>query len=234
MHSRCIIIALAIVAGLGCSSSGSRPAQPTETIEQGNQRTWYRGLDIEIEVDHWWAQRHLGEELMLLEVAFAGGRRSSLVKLENIRLISPDGHQVPPLDQAGFRQVYGELRLALSQTDAWPVDPKQDYPMATAPEPARQWHFTAASRRHARRQRIAAVMVVNDSGRRPQVSIRRAESTDALELEASFPHGDATARIRLNPASPTQESPLIEMQYRTASGAVQWLMVRPRHGLVPE
>ena len=119
MHSRCIIIALAIVAGLGCSSSGSRPAQPAETIEQGNKRTWYRGLDIEIEVDHWWAQSHLGEELMLLEVAFSGGRRSSLVKLENIRLISPDGRQVPPLDQTEFRQVYGELRMALSQTDAW-------------------------------------------------------------------------------------------------------------------
>jgi hypothetical protein len=119
MHSRCTIIALAIVAGLGCSSSGSRSAQPAETIEQGNKRTWYRGLDIEIEVDHWWAHSNLGEELMLLEVAFAGGRRSSLVKLENIRLISPDGRQVPPLDQPGFRQVYGELRIALSQTDAW-------------------------------------------------------------------------------------------------------------------
>jgi hypothetical protein len=155
MHSRCTIIALAVVAGLGlgCSSSGSRAAQPAETIEQGNERTWYRGPDIEIEVDHWWAQRNLGGELMLLEVAFSGGRGVSVVKLENIRLISPDGNQVPPLDQTEFRRVYGELRMALSQTDAW-LRPTSR--IVTSRRSCDRWFIAPPTAREARFSEIRA------------------------------------------------------------------------------
>jgi len=153
MHSRCTIIALAIVAGLGCSSSGSNAAQLAETIEQGNNRTWYRGPDIEIEVDHWWAQHNLGEELMLLEVAFSSGQRPSLVKLENIRLISPDGHQVPPLDQTEFRRVHGELKMALSQTDAW-LRPTSR--IVTSRRSCNRWFIAPPTAREARFSEILA------------------------------------------------------------------------------
>jgi hypothetical protein len=155
MHSRCTIIALAlaVVAGLGCSSSGSQAAQPAETIEQGNERTWYRGPDIDIEVDHWWAQRNFGEELMLLEVAFSAGQRPSLVKLENIRLISPDGHQVPPFDQTEFRRVYGELRMALNQTDAWRRPTSR---IVTSRRSCDRWFIAPPTAREARFSEILA------------------------------------------------------------------------------
>jgi len=127
MRSIRFIAVLIIAASLACSSSGSNSGsdsgsskkRPTESIEQGKNLTRYRGPELEVEVNYWWAQRHLGDELLLLEVAFTAGRKSSLVKLENIRARTPDGHAIPPLDQTEFRKVYGQLRMALTQTDAW-------------------------------------------------------------------------------------------------------------------
>jgi hypothetical protein len=90
-----------------------------ESIEQGKNLTRYRGPELEVEVNYWWAQRHLGDELLILKVAFMAGRTSSLVKLENIRARTPDGYAIPPMDQMEFRKVYGQLRMALSQSNAW-------------------------------------------------------------------------------------------------------------------
>lgn len=122
-----VITVLMVAASLACSSSGSSSQsdsssskdRPTESVEQSKNLTRYRGPELEVEVNHWWAQRHLGDELLLLEVAFTAGRTSSLVKLENIRARTPDGYAIPPLDQTEFRKIYGQLRMALTQTDAW-------------------------------------------------------------------------------------------------------------------
>jgi hypothetical protein len=112
------ITAAVIAVGLACSSAPGN--QPPETIEQKQHVTRYRGPEIEIEVDSWWAQRSLGDELLLLEVAFSAGREGSpLVRLESIRAVTPEGHAIPPLDRAEFRRVYGSLRMAITQTDAW-------------------------------------------------------------------------------------------------------------------
>jgi hypothetical protein len=119
------------------------------------------------------------------------------------------------------------------QTDAWPVEPKQDYPMVTAPEPARQWHFTATSRRRAHRQRIAAVMVVSDSSPWPQIAIRRQGPADNLEIKASFPDGDTSVRVNLDANRPTKGAPLVEIRYRTGHGEVETLVIPPT-GLAPE
>ena len=60
-----------------------------------------------------------------------------------------------------------EVRLAttgaleISQTDAWPMSPKEGYPTASEPEPAKQWHLTAKTREKAAARRILAVMAVD-------------------------------------------------------------------------
>ncbi len=113
------IAVLIISASFACSSANSPAKPPQETIEQKKNLTWYRGLELEVEVNHWWAQQHLGDELLLLEVAFSAGRKSSLVKLDNIRVLTPDGYSIPPMNQIEFRKVYGQLRMAITQTDAW-------------------------------------------------------------------------------------------------------------------
>jgi hypothetical protein len=120
-----VMTVLVAAASLACSSSGSSSGssssdkRQTESIEQEKNLTRYRGPELEVEVNYWWAQRHLGDELLLLKVAFMAGRTSSLVKLENIRARTPDGHAIPPMDQIEFHKVYGQLRMALSQSNAW-------------------------------------------------------------------------------------------------------------------
>jgi hypothetical protein len=113
------MMTVALVAtAIACSSITA--GQPSERIETKKTRTRYRGPEIEVEVDHWAAQRSLGDELMLLEMAFTGGPgRSSLVRLDGIRVVTPDGHRIPALDRTEFRRVYGRLRMVIGRTDAW-------------------------------------------------------------------------------------------------------------------
>ncbi|UCH09450.1 MAG: DUF4962 domain-containing protein, partial [Fidelibacterota bacterium] len=71
----------------------------------------------------------------------------------------------PRHDEAMTARLFAVEPLNFSQTDAWPVEPKKDYPMVTAPEPARQWHFTARAKGRKKRWRNAAVMTVGDGDR---------------------------------------------------------------------
>jgi hypothetical protein len=113
------LIAVVWIAAAAASSIVSA-GQPIERIESKKTLTRYRGPELEVEVDHWAAQRRLGDELMMLEVAFTGGPgRSSLVRLDGIRVVTPGGHRIPALDRVEFRRIYGRLRMAISQSDAW-------------------------------------------------------------------------------------------------------------------
>jgi hypothetical protein len=84
-----------------------------------------------------------------------------------------------------------------SQTDAWPMDPKEGYPNAKAPVPDKQWHFTAAAREIAAARRIAAVMLVNDGGREPDCDVRQAG--DSIEIRDRTGGAEAVVRISLRP-----------------------------------
>jgi len=112
-----------MAASLACSSSGSysssSDSRQAESIEHSKNLTRYRGPELDVEVNYWWAERHLGDELMILRVAITSGSTSSLVKAEDIRVRTPDGHAVPPMDQTEFRKVFFQLRMALSQSDVW-------------------------------------------------------------------------------------------------------------------
>lgn len=99
--------------------------------------------------------------------------------------------------------------FAFSQTDAWPMDPKEGYPNAKAPVPVKQWHFTAAARETAPARRIAAVMLVNDSGRPPDCDVR--QTGDLIEIRDRTGSAEAVVRISLRPG----EGPAI----RASAGA---------------
>jgi len=113
---------LIAAASLACSSAGSSTpdTRTDEPIEYGQNVTRYRGPELEVEVNKWWAETHIGDELMVLRVAFAAGTTSSPVKMDNIRVRTPDGREIPPMDQAALHKIYfGKLRMELIQANAW-------------------------------------------------------------------------------------------------------------------
>ena len=102
-----VMTVLVAAASLACSSSGSSPSdnRVDEPIEHAQNVTRYRGQELEVEVNYWWAETHIGDELMVLRVAFAAGATSSVVKLDNIRVRTPDGREISPMDQAGLHKI---------------------------------------------------------------------------------------------------------------------------------
>jgi len=122
MRALKVMVVLVAAASLACSSSGSSSSNnpADEPIEHGQNVTRYRGPELEVEVNYWWAETHFGDELMTLRVAIAAGETSSPVKLDNIRVRTPDGREIPPMDQAGLYKIYfGKLRMELIQANAW-------------------------------------------------------------------------------------------------------------------
>jgi hypothetical protein len=83
----------------------------------------------------------------------------------------------------------------LSQTDVWPIPPKKDYPMVTAPEPDPQWHLTARLRKARQHVRIAAVMVNHPAGQLPSVAITRPA---AGSVNVGIANGGGVTRIDLS------------------------------------
>lgn len=120
-------------------------------------------------------------------------------------------------------QLFAPGDLDFAQTDAWPVEPKKGYSMVTAPEPEKQWHFTAKTRQRARKWRIAAVMTVSDKAVKPAVGIRRPDER-TLELDAFLGANKASVRVNLDPKRPEQE-PLIEIRYLPVNGEVENLSI---------
>ena len=92
-------------------------------------------------------------------------------------------------------RLFTEGGFAFSQTDAWPMDPKEGFPNAKAPVPAKQWHFTAATREAATTRRIAAIMLVNDGGRPPDCDVR--QTGDTIEVRDRTSGSEAVVRISL-------------------------------------
>ena len=117
-----VMAVLVTAVSLSCSSSGSSSSdnRRADPIEHADNVTRYRGPELEVEVNYWWAETHIGDELMVLRVAFAAGATSSVVKLDNIRVRTPDGREISPMDQAGLHKIYfGKLRMELIQANAW-------------------------------------------------------------------------------------------------------------------
>jgi hypothetical protein len=119
-----VMAVLVAAASIACSSSGSTSSSSNnredDLIEHAQNITRYRGVELEVEVNYWWAETHIADELMVLRVAIAAGETSSPVKLDNIRLRTPEGRDIPPMDQAGLHKIYfGKLRMELIQANAW-------------------------------------------------------------------------------------------------------------------
>ncbi|MCF7847687.1 MAG: DUF4962 domain-containing protein [Kiritimatiellales bacterium] len=112
--------------------------------------------------------------------------------------------------------------FSLSQTDEWPVDPKEGYPKTTKELPEKQWHMTAATRKGASARRIAAVMAVWDEGAAPDYDLVQPDR-HTVEVRARFGGDKVVARINLNAAD---GDPILESRYTSATGEEETLEAR--------
>ena len=76
----------------------------------------FRGPDVEGVLDTSYAETGKGGEWLFLNLMLSGTRRAdTTVTRSEVWLITPDGRQVPMVDQEQFAQAYGELQGRLTQ-----------------------------------------------------------------------------------------------------------------------
>lgn len=112
--------------------------------------------------------------------------------------------------------------LALSQTNEWPLPPKQGYPLVKAADPPRQWHFQATTTEAHPTHRLAAVMIVGDQKQMPAYDV--SEKDGRLTIEADLQQGRAVANISLRgPAS--GDPPLMQVTFQPEVGETESLSI---------
>jgi hypothetical protein len=113
-------------------------------------------------------------------------------------------------------------RFDFSLTDKWPIDPKQDYPMVTAEPPAKEWHFSATTKRAAKRHRIAAVMLVGDEGDYPACEAKDADGT--VHLNGRIGEDTWSGIIHLSTEENGKDF-LFELEYQPARGKKELIRI---------
>lgn len=108
---------LVLSVTLACNTS--TPTGDPGVTREGKWRVWYTGPVATVEVDYYWAERYLGDEWLVLEVGIAGAGGPTTVTRDGIRLYTPEGRTVDPLDQKAFQSVRGRLRTGLDRINAW-------------------------------------------------------------------------------------------------------------------
>jgi len=117
----------------------------------------------------------------------------------------------------------GNAPLSFGQTNEWPVAPKKDYPMVTAEEPARQWHFNAKTTERRSKWRIAAILAVGEKGDFPDYELH--QTTEGIvEVGASFGEDRLIARINLA-EDPDNAKRLMEIRYKPAKGRTETIRI---------
>lgn len=128
----------------------------------------------------------------------------------------------PRIEEAMKTQLLTPGRFDFELTDEWPIDPKEEYPMATDAPPAKEWHFTASTREKSNRRRIAAIMLVKENGEYPACDV---ELEDGLVyLAGHFGDDKWSGFVRISTDEEAGGS-LLELDYQPASGDVETIRI---------
>ena len=111
--------------------------------------------------------------------------------------------------------------LEISQTNEWPMDPKEGYPHIEAANPPAQWHFSAKANKKLQSHRIAAIMIVGDQAQMPAYKVR--ETDGRMRCEADLDGGSAIAEINLR--DPVPDTPLIHVTFQPDDGQAESLSI---------
>lgn len=111
------VIGILLVTTLACTTS--TPTGTPGVTQEGKYRVWYQGPEVAVEVYYGPIVRSLGGQYAVPRVSFYSPAGTTEVARSGIRLKTPDGSVLAPLDQTEFRKVYGSLRLALERDGVW-------------------------------------------------------------------------------------------------------------------
>jgi hypothetical protein len=111
------VFVVVAVFGIGLTSA----ANDEPVIKRsGKTQIRYSSKDLKAEFGYHWANRHLGDEILLLKLAVTGGRGAvTKINRESVRLRTPDGHTLILPTQTEFRRMYGSIRMGLQQDNSW-------------------------------------------------------------------------------------------------------------------
>jgi hypothetical protein len=129
-------------------------------------------------------------------------------------------------------RLMAEGSFEFSQTDEWPMDPKQDYPMVPEAPPAKQWHFTGHLTDPAKETIIAALMSIESGPGSPRLETVRQDSGKTITISALFKEGErADIQLNLGTDPESRTKPLIKINYYPDDGDMEELIIQNRLNL---
>lgn len=126
------------------------------------------------------------------------------------------------LGESMTTQLVTSGNLNFSMTNEWPFDPKKDYPMVTAPPPAKEWHFSASTSKRSKQHRIAAIMCVEEKGMYPDCKIEIVG--DQVYISGHFDDDQWSGIIQIE-NSEAKNHQILELNYIPASGKKETLRI---------
>ncbi len=118
MKSRINLVASVVVILLLTALPAS--SQDIKVSKEGNWRIWYTSPDLRAELDFHWADRHPGDEWLILKLSIAAGLSGvTSVSRKNVHLQAPDGSIIELPTQEEFRGVRGSMQMAFRQENIW-------------------------------------------------------------------------------------------------------------------
>jgi len=114
--------------------------------------------------------------------------------------------------------------FTFSQTNEWPLDPKTGFPTAKRREPSKLWHFTAATRERAAARRIAAVMNVGTTAKRPDCDVQ-VNDTGIVRVQTRSAEAETVVEIDLS-TERAGVAPLLSIRCNPDEGDVETLSVK--------
>ena len=115
-------------------------------------------------------------------------------------------------------EIYTRGQLDFSLTNDWPIDPKQDYPMVTAPPPAKEWHFSASTREQSKKRRIVTIMRIKEDGKYPICEVQVEDGR--MHVSGHFSKDTWSATIQMDTERKADTS-LLELEYHPEDGEVE-------------
>jgi hypothetical protein len=123
--------------------------------------------------------------------------------------------QVKLLSQEGFE---------FSQSDEWPVDPKEGYPMVETDPPVKQWHFKGRLNQQGTKTIITALMSVYSNNYKPCLITIENEEGKNPNIRVQFEDGGkADILVNLDTSMVNDGKTLFKIKYQPVDGNIEEL-----------
>ena len=142
LFSKACVLGFCTGLGLACSSATSIDVPGVSAVGDHVHRT--DGAELDVVLSSRYAAGRLGDEYMILGVAFSGADGGTAVKVDRagITAQTPDRRKLPLMSQEDFRAVFGKLNAAARGAELSSPTALDSRPMK---RPCNEWFFRAPS-----------------------------------------------------------------------------------------